>query len=520
MKSSLLGTETIVDLLDQSYFEAEGFVISALNALSAHVAILNENGVIIEVNDAWREFADLNNFNDPTYGIGTNYLDVCDRAALSSSNDAMTVAQGIRSVMGLQINEFYLEYPCHSPTERRWYIVRVTRFEWYGQIRIIVAHQNVTELKQVQIKLEESKARIQAILDHVVDGIITVSARGVIETANPVAAQIFGYELPEMIGMNLEKLIAGQYRHSKRGYMVDFTVDIKRMGHEIVGQRKDGSLFPIYIAMSRMRIENRDVYTGILQDITERKRLEAEILEKERLAVALDKERELRQLKDRFISIMSHELRTPLASIQLATDMLKKYGDRSTPAEKQESIEVIETQVRHLSELVKDVLTISKTEFLAHDLNFETLDLETYLRDILEEVERTHRKTHRFAFSGVNRRIEARVERRLMRHTLTNLLTNAVKYSPAGGEICVRLSIEDSEAVILVRDQGIGIPPEDLPRLFEPFHRAANVENIQGTGLGLAIARQAVERHGGAIAVESRLGSGTAFTIRLPLPES
>lgn len=517
MKASLLSPGNNLDRIDRNYFEAEGFVTSALDAMSAHIAILDENGVILEVNRAWREFADANGGQDPNYGIGTNYLAVCDVSAQSNSKDAINIAKGIRDVMGLKINEFYMEYPCHSPTERRWYIVRVSRFDWYGRIRLIVAHQNVTELKETQLQLAESRAYTQAVLDNVVDGIITVDKNGFIETVNPAAALIFGYEAGELVGKNIELLVAGQYRYSKNGFMVDFNVDIRRLGHEIIGQRKDGSLFPMYIAMSHMRIGNRDLYTGILQDITERKRLEAEVLERERLSVALQKEHELRLLKDRFISVMSHELRTPLASIQLASDMLKKYGDRASEAEKRESIEAIETQVQHLSELVKDVLTISKTEFLAQELDLEIYDLETYLRDIIEELEWVHRKTHRLVFEGVGRRVEARIDRKLLRHAIVNLLTNAIKYSPDGGEICLSLQCKDGEAVVCVSDQGIGIPAEDLPRLFEAFHRAGNVERFQGTGLGLAIAKQAVEAHGGCIEVESKLGVGTTFTIRLPL---
>ena len=172
---------------------------------------------------------------------------------------------------------------------------------------------------------------------------------------------------------------------------------------------------------------------------------------------------------------MSHELRTPLASIQLASDMLKKYGDRATEAEKQKSIEAIETQVQYLSELVKDVLTISKTEFMAQDIDLEVYDLETYLRDIIEELEWTYRKTHRLVFNGVNRRVEVRIDRKLLRHAIVNLLTNAIKYSPDGGEVCIDLECVSNEAVIRVSDQGIGIPTEDLPRLFEAFHRAGNV---------------------------------------------
>lgn len=510
MKTSLLSPDTTNSQL--VYSEAEGFLKSALDAMSAHIAILDENGIILDVNAAWRDFAIVNNFTHSAYGIGLNYLTVCDNAT-PVSGDAYQVGQGIRSVMGHTLNEFYLEYPCHSPTERRWYVVRVTRFDWYGRVRLIVAHQNVTELKQVQIQLEESKAHIQAILDNVVDGIITLDEYGNIETVNPAAAHIFGYELLEMVGQNVEVLFHSQ----KRRALNDLLVDTNRMGHETVGQRKDGSYFPMYIAMTHVTVGNRTMYTGIVQDITMRKQLEAEQLEKERLGVALEKERELRLLKDRFISVMSHELRTPLASIQLASDMLRKYGDRSTEEEKQDSLEAIETQVRHLSEMVKDVLTISKTEFMAQDINLEVYDLETYLRDILEELARTYGKTHKLVFDGLNRRIEVRIDRKLLRHAFVNLLANAVKYSPEGSQICLRLSSDSQEAIVEIADQGIGIPEEDIPRLFDAFHRAGNVEQYQGTGLGLAIAKQAIELHGGSISVQSHLGVGTTFIVRLPL---
>jgi signal transduction histidine kinase len=125
----------------------------------------------------------------------------------------------------------------------------------------------------------------------------------------------------------------------------------------------------------------------------------------------------------------------------------------------------------------------------------------------------------RIDFSGTNRRVEADVDPKLLRRALNNLLNNAIKYSPDDKPITVSLEVVEGEAVIRISDQGIGIPEDDLRHLFEPFHRAANVGKIQGTGLGLAIARQAIELHGGTIAVDSTVGVGTTFTVRLPLPE-
>lgn len=498
-----------------AYQEAEGFVRAALNALSAHIAILDENGVILAVNDAWRQFADGGGFSGQAYGVGANYLAACETAA---TDDARAAARGIRQVLDQTASEFYLEYPCHSASERRWFVMRVTRFEWRGLARLIVAHQNVTELKRVQIELAESSARVQAIVNNVVDGIITTDHEGIIDMLNPAAAHIFGCDHPgDLIGQGFAALLDERSVGGDKDYMAALTVAADNQGREIVGRRCDGTLFPMYIAMTRLQTAGRTMYTGIVQDITERKRFQAELLDKERLNVALEKERELRLLKDRFISVMSHELRTPLTAIQLAADMLRKYGDRATEAEKRESLETIEAQVRNLSELVADVMSISKAEFMGERLNLETLDLETYLRDILESLSFAHHRTHRLVFTGVDRRVEARVDRKLLRRALDNLLNNAIKYSPAGGEVRLSLALDGDEAVIRISDQGIGIPPADLPRLFEPFHRAANVERLPGTGLGLVIAKQAVEMHGGSISVESAAGQGTVFIVRLPL---
>ncbi|NWG18418.1 MAG: PAS domain-containing sensor histidine kinase [Chloroflexi bacterium] len=509
---SLLGSASDADL--PGLAEAESFVKAALDGLTAHIAILDETGTIIHVNHAWRSFADTNGYTDSRYGIGSNYLAVCDRAA---TPDAIAVAQGIRRVLARSLPQFDLEYPCHSPAERRWFVIQVTAFEWRNYRRVVVAHQNVTEIKSAQVELQNSKQRLETILDNLVDGIITFDRRGLIETINPAGAAIFGYQPSELIGQPIQCLMVElDQQHNERALM-NFVEKIGRLGDEITGRRKDGTLFPIYFAVSQLRLDDKRLFTGVIQDFTERKYLEGQLLEKQRLDLALDNERELRDLKNRFLSMMSHELRTPLGAIRLANSMLKTYGDRMTEQEKRESYEVIETQTEHLAEMINDVMTISKSDFTGAEFNPETVDLETYCRDIIEEIQLAYRMTCCIGFSGTGRRVEAEVDVKLLRRAITNLLTNAIKYSPEAAPITVELACDGDEAVIRVSDQGIGIPEDDQRRLFEPFHRASNVGQIQGTGLGLAITRQAIERHGGSISVESQVGAGTTFIVRLPL---
>lgn len=500
---------------DDIHAEAEHFVQSALDALSAHIAILNDSGTIIGVNAAWRRFADENNFNDSTYGIGTNYLAVCDRAAERKSADAPQVAKGIREVITRRRDEYSLEYPCHSPTERRWFVVRVSRFDWYGETRVIVAHQNVSELKNAQLMLADSQRRLQAIFDHVSNGILTVDKSGQIESANPMAARIFGYDINDLLGLHIRDLLA------ETNHLGDFRQLNGNIGHEIWGRRKDGSTFPMFFAMNEIQLDNsgpnHKLYTCIILDITERKRMEAELIEKERIAVALEKERELRDLKNRFLSMMSHELRTPLSSIQLSHDMLLQYGDRASAEEKAQYLDNIRLQVEHLSEMVRDVITLSRTETEALHFKPEETDLITYCRGIFEEFYLVHHKTHQLDFVCDQRRITARIDKKLLRRALTNLLSNAIKYSPQGGQVLFRLSKTDDKVIIRIQDSGIGIPEEDQARVFEPFHRAVNVDNLPGTGLGLAIAKQSIELHSGIIHFESCVGHGTTFIIELPL---
>jgi PAS domain S-box-containing protein len=232
------------DDLNNTSGEAEQFIQSALNALSAHIAILDEAGNIIAVNSSWQRFAETNNYTHPNYGIGTNYLAVCDASAARNSEDAPIVAKGIRDIINGNIEEFQLEYPCHSPTQKRWFVVRISRFQWYEHRRVIVAHQNISELKRVQIELSESKRRTEAIIDNVNNGIITLNSDACIETANHAAARIFGYPLEELLGLHIEHLIADTFANES---------DLLRLsgqyGHEIIGIRKDKQKFPMYLSL-------------------------------------------------------------------------------------------------------------------------------------------------------------------------------------------------------------------------------------------------------------------------------
>ena len=495
------------DLL--AHDELEAFVQSALDALSAHVAVLDQLGVIISVNRAWRQFARVNGFQDARDGIGTNYLAVCDRA--TNNQYANQVAHGIREIIAGAQDEFHLEYPCHSPSKKRWFVVRISKFDWYGDMRVIVAHQDVTDLKQAELDLAETQERTQAIIDHVSNGIIVFTPQGIIETANPATANIFDYTITQLVGMHIQDIIPAIIADNGN---VETQSEI---AHEFVGCRANGDTFPVACSINPFVVNHQALYTAIIRDITLEKQIATEILEKERIVVALEKERELRELKNRFLSMMSHELRTPLTSIQLSSDMLSQYGEQASENERFSYLENIQEQTKRLTALVSDVLTLSRAEDKTFNYEPEKLDYITFCRNIIEEFQLTHHQTHSLLFDSPIAESLLIADPRLLRHALTNLLSNAIKYSPAKSVIDIRIELKENQLLTSIRDSGIGIPQQDINRLFDAFHRAENVEEIPGTGLGLAITRHAIETHGGHIAVESELGLGTKFTFSLPI---
>ncbi|NJN63030.1 MAG: PAS domain-containing protein [Coleofasciculaceae cyanobacterium RL_1_1] len=251
---------------------------------------------------------------------------------------------------------------------------------------------------------------------------------------------------------------------------------------------------------------------GSLVDITDRKRAEGEVLK------TLEKERELNDLKSRFVSMASHEFRTPLAIIQSSAQLLERYELEAT--EKQEQFKQINTSIVHMSQLLKDVLTLGKAEAGKLEFDPEPLPIRTFCNILVPQLQTVLGQTHRIAMmidDQIDDTTTANLDAKLLRQMLTNLLSNAIKYSPNADivELNIALTVPN-QIQFSVTDSGIGIPTNDLPRLCESFHRAANVGTIQGTGLGLAIVHRCVSLHGGTIDFNSHIECGTTVTIRLP----
>ncbi|MDY7021810.1 MAG: ATP-binding protein, partial [Cyanobacteriota bacterium] len=242
-------------------------------------------------------------------------------------------------------------------------------------------------------------------------------------------------------------------------------------------------------------------------------------------AELLEKEKELSELKSRFITMASHEFRTPLSLISSSAGILEDYGDRITSEKKQKHLYRIFSAVDHITELLDDVLTMNRAESEQFKLQLSSVEIVSFCSNLIEQVQ-SLTENHQIILKAINEETDTpfstltdQFDKSLIHKILTNLLSNAIKYSPNGGIINVKLIRQDQFLLLEVQDQGLGIPLSDQVRIFESFHRAENVGTIPGTGLGLAIVKQCVDMHGGSIEMHSEIRKGTKFTVKLKLDE-
>ncbi|MBD0264643.1 MAG: hypothetical protein ICV78_18550 [Tolypothrix sp. Co-bin9] len=233
------------------------------------------------------------------------------------------------------------------------------------------------------------------------------------------------------------------------------------------------------------------------------------------LKIANDNLQEINEIKTRFISIASHEIRNPLHTISAYAQILQRSSDKLSEERKQEFYEKIKAYVNKITDILDDILLLSRGELGKQPPNTIPINLNYLCEQIIQETKFVSNNI--INFYAEDKYINACIDEKLLRHILTNLLTNAIKYSPKGSPIDLELISNDEEVIFNIKDKGIGITPEDQQHLFESFYRASNVGNIPGTGLGLAIVKQSVDLHGGKIAVKSELGVGTTFTVTLPI---
>lgn len=393
------------------------------------------------------------------------------------------------------------------------------------------------------------------------EGIIMVAEDGKIALANPMAEQLFGFEKDALIGLTMENLLPERYRKGHVNFRRAFNSDPRprRMGfgRDLTALRKDGTEFPVEISLSYTQVKGNLLVMAFISDISQRKRtedalkrseeqlivyaaelekkvelrtealnhtitkLEEEVIERkkaeEEARKSLEKERELNELKSKFVSIASHEFRTPLSTVLSSASLIQQYKDKKDYDKQDKHILRIKSSVNHLTQILNDFLSLGKLEEGKVDVKQEEVDLNHFLGEIKEEVSSFLKPEQQLAINCSPSVKQVESDPRILRNIMFNLISNASKYSEPGTTIYLSCESRGDSFQFSVRDEGIGIPKEDQKHLFDRFFRASNAGQIQGTGLGLNIVKRYVDLINGEISFTSDYGKGTTFTITIPI---
>lgn len=428
---------------------------------------------------------------------------------------ALVVDRHVRRLRGEPVADQYSFRVVRKNGELVWLELSVVSIEWEGLPATLSFIIDITERKRLETNLRRSLNEQEAILQSTLIGISLLSEQR-FQWVNRTLAAMLGYRPEQLIGQHAGLLFADALCWET--FFKDSFPCLERDGsYTSENQLRHGNGHLIWLQLQGTRIGSDDGAASSLWtfiDITERKRAEQDMQNN------LARERELSQLKSRFVSMTSHEFRTPLAGILSSTELLRHYGDRLPAEEKTELFEQIESSVERMARMLDNILLIGRADAQGLQFRPAPMTLPPLCHELVEEVERSRIGdgiAPRVVLDCQVDEVEYLLDAALLRHILVNLLSNACKYSPAGGEVRFEVSLDRQSLRFVVADQGIGIPLADQPRLFESFHRASNVGNISGTGLGLAIVKQSVELHGGRITLDSAPGSGSRFTVDIPI---
>lgn len=367
---------------------------------------------------------------------------------------------------------------------------------------------------------------------------------------NPFAVSLFGYSsADELEGKHLTVLIPQRFRKNHEHHHVSYMKDPKTrpmgIGVDLYARTKDDKDIPVEISLAHLSINDKIYVLAFVNDISQRKKMEGELVllnkeleakVKERttsleatiiqlndqiketqrkdveLRAALEKEKELNELKSRFVSVASHEFRTPLSTMLSSVYLLQKYTSTEDQPKREKHIQRIISSVSLLTEILDDFLDVGKIEEGKIVAHFSMFDLTSGMEESVKEMQTICKKGQVIRYEHTGGRF-VYLDARMLKHVTLNLLANAIKFSPEDAEITVHSKIADGYTEIVVKDYGIGISVEDQQHIFERFFRATNAVNIQGTGLGLHIVSKYVELMGGNITFTSEPGKGTEFLI-------
>lgn len=400
----------------------------------------------------------------------------------------------------------------------------------------------MSSLSKNKIKEKEG---IDALFLYATEGILVVNENGEIIRTNPSTERLFGYEKDELIGKKIEvlvpKKISGRHLDYREKFKSHPFPHSMGAGMELFGLKKDGTDFPVEINLSPYSTPAEKFVIAFIIDISLRKQSEEKlknysaelekqvknrtlILEeaieelektKKELKNALEKEKDLNELKSRFVSMASHEFRTPLTTMMSSLSLVTRYGEQNDKENQVKHVRKIKNSIHNLTDILNDFLSLSKIEEGKTEIMPEELNLKIFISEFLKEMQSMAAEGQILKQEHSGKEI-ASVDKKLLHNILFNLVSNAIKFSPESKSIEIAVKVLNSSLKISVKDYGIGISKEDQKHLFERFFRGHNAMHIQGTGLGLNIVSRYVELMNGTLNFESKENKGTTFTVVIP----
>ena len=378
--------------------------------------------------------------------------------------------------------------------------------------------QEIKKREKIADNFRASEEKYRSVVNSLKEVVFQIDNSGLWQFINPAWTEITGFSVSETLGTNFL-----EYIHPK-----DREINLEQLQYLLIGKQnyaryetrylhKNGDFYWVEVLVRLMHNKQGEIIgtAGTISDITKRKQAEQELI------AALNKEKELSELKSRFVSMTSHEFRTPLAIISSSAGLLQNYHYKLTQDKKDKHLDRIQSSVKHMTQLLEDVLLINRAEINKLQFNPVAMDVVSFCQNLTEEIQMSH-PSHfiNFSYSIAEDRqqksYKSYLDEKLLRQIIINLLSNAIKYSPEKSSIKMKVILEKTKIIFHIIDEGIGVPEQDKPRLFESFHRAENVGNIPGTGLGLAIVKKCVDLHNGEINFDSSDQKGTTFTVKIP----
>ena len=407
-----------------------------------------------------------------------------------------------------------------------------------------------------------NQAHMTSLFENATEGIILTGSGGKIELVNPAAQRMFNYNADELIGQPIEVLIPDQVKHHHHSLREGFYENPSNrvMGHnrDLYGRKKDGTNLAVEVSLSHYEKDEQLFVIAFVVDITHRKLIERSMVDQQKqlekvsnemrklnagleikveertmilkealqrleqsqteLSEALDKEKQLNEIKSRFVSMASHEFRTPLSTVLSSASLLSKYKTTDEQDKRSRHIDKIKNSVRHLNDILEDFLSLGKLDEGKVGINITEFNLQEFITDTIDEMKGLLKQDQEVV-SSYEGETMIFSDKKLLKNIIINLFTNAIKFSSEESKIIINSGVANEEAHIIITDQGIGIPQQDQEHLFTSFFRGGNATNIAGTGLGLHIVKRYVDLLKGALHLQSELNEGTTITITIPINE-